>query len=123
MISRLIASIILPLAIGLAACAPAASPAEEGVTLIIRFEASDAGLDEFVGIMDGVSEAMSAESGFVSAKVYRDVDEANVFILKEVWETKALHQEHFIRINESGDWSHINSLLIEEPQMGYFEPM
>lgn len=123
MISRLIASIILPLAIGLAACAPAASPAEKGVTLIIRFEASDTGLDEFVGIMDSVSEAMSAEAGFVSAKVYRDVDEANVFILKEVWETQALHQKHFIRINDSGDWSHINSLLVEEPQIEYFEPM
>jgi len=102
-----------------ATTAPAAA-AETGVTLIIRFEASDAGLAELKSILDGVPEAMKTEAGFVSAKVYRNVDSPKVFVLEEVWQSKELHLEHFDRINRSGDWAHIKGLLVTEPQMGYY---
>ncbi|MGQ7828636.1 putative quinol monooxygenase [Altererythrobacter sp. Z27] len=120
-------AVLALLAAGLAACnapanetatTPAAS--EDGVTLIIRFEASDEGLAELKGILDGVSDAMTSEAGFVSAKVYRNIDEPNIFVLEEVWTTKELHLEHYDRINQSGDWAHIKSLLVAEPQMGYY---
>jgi quinol monooxygenase YgiN len=110
----------------LAACAgvptPAVAdaPANEEVTLIINFEASDAGLAEFSAIMDGVAGAMQTEAGFVSAKVYRNVDTPNKFVLVEVWETKALHEAHYKHINETGDWAHIKSLLTREPLIGYY---
>ncbi|MEE1877651.1 putative quinol monooxygenase [Altererythrobacter litoralis] len=120
-------AVLALLAAGLAACnspttetalAPATS--QNGVTLIIRFEASDKGLAELKSILDGVSDAMKSEAGFVSAKVYRNIDEPNIFVLEEVWTTKELHFEHFDRINQSGDWAHIESLLVAEPQMGYY---
>lgn len=96
------------------------APANEEVTLIINFEASDAGLAEFSAIMDGVAGAMQTEVGFVSAKVYRNVDTPNKFVLVEVWESKALHEAHYKHINETGDWAHIKSLLTREPLMGYY---
>lgn len=99
---------------------PTGEAAQQGVTLIIRFEASEEGLAALESILDGVSEAMKAEEGFVSAKVYRNIDTPNVFILEEVWQTKALHLAHFDRINRSGDWAKIKALLVTEPQMGYF---
>ncbi|WFL76309.1 antibiotic biosynthesis monooxygenase [Altererythrobacter arenosus] len=116
-------SVMTVLLIALSACTAEPSAPDEAVTLIIRFEASEQGVEEFAQIMDGVSDAMAAEPGFVSAKVFRDIDEPNVFVLEEVWATKELHQDHFTRINQSGDWSHINSLLIEKPEMGYFRSM
>lgn len=119
----LILSATISLLIGLAACAPGPSPSDEAVTLIIRFEASERGEEEFADIMRGVSDAMASEPGFVSANVYRDVEEPQVFILEEVWASRESHQAHFARINQSGDWSHINSLLIEEPEMGYYRAM
>lgn len=119
----MILSATISLLIGLAACAPRPSPSDEAITLIIRFEASEQGEEEFAEIMRGVSNAMASEPGFVTAKVYRDVEESNVFVLEEVWASKESHQEHFARINQSGDWSHINSLLIEEPEMGYYRAM
>ena len=107
----------------LAACTtavPLANIQEERVTLLIHFEASDEGLEEFSVIMGGVSEAMQTEPGFVSAVVYNSVDDPNTIVLAEVWETKRDHLEHFDRIVASGDWAHINSLLTSEPDMGYF---
>ena len=105
---------------GVPAPAVADAPANDAVTLIINFEASDAGLAEFSAIMDGVAGAMQTEAGFVSAKVYRNVDTPNKFVLVEVWETKALHEAHYKHINETGDWAHIKSLLTGEPLMGYY---
>lgn len=118
-----ILSILTVLLIGLSACTAEPSAPDDSVTLIIRFEASEQGVQEFAQIMDGVSDAMASEAGFVSAKVFRDVEAPNVFVLEEVWTTQELHQEHFIRINQSGDWAHIKSLLNKEPEMGYYRPM
>jgi len=100
--------------------AAADAPGDGAVTLIINFEPSDAGLAEFSAIMDGVEGAMQTEAGFVSARVYRNVDTPNKFVLVEVWETKALHAAHYDHINEAGDWAHIKSLLTGEPLMGYY---
>lgn len=102
------------------ATAPTSAAREDAVTLIINFEASDAGLDEFQSIMAGVETAMLTEPGFLSATVYRNVETPNRFVLVEVWASQALHQEHFARINGSGDWAHIKSLLNCEPVMGYY---
>ena len=99
---------------------PIVNTQEQRVTLLIHFEASDEGLEEFSEIMRGVSEAMQSEPGFVSAVVYNNVDDPNTIVLAEVWETKRDHLEHFDRIVASGDWAHINSLLTSEPEMGYF---
>ncbi len=99
---------------------PIVNTQEQRVTLLIHFEASDEGLEEFSEIMRGVSEAMQTEPGFVSAVVYNNVDDPNTIVLAEVWETKRDHLEHFDRIVASGDWAHINSLLTSEPEMGYF---
>ena len=101
---------------GIQASAGTATP----VTLIINFEASDAGQSEFAGIMSGVSDAMASEPGFVSAVVYQNVEEPNVYVLQEVWTSKAHHGAHFDRIVASGDWAHIKSLLKAEPIMGYY---
>lgn len=121
--NQLILSITAALLVGLSACTPATSKPGDAVTLIITFEASEQRVQEFSEIMAGVSDAMASEPGFMSAKVYRNVDDPNIFVLEEVWATKQLHEEHFNRINQSGDWSHINSLLIEEPVMGYYKSM
>ena len=88
--------------------------------LIIRFEARQENLAEFSAIMDGVETGMQQEPGFVSATVYQHADDPTVFTLLELWETRALHEEHYDRIVASGDWAHIKSLLRSEPQMGYF---
>lgn len=105
----------------LTACANGPAPdAEAPVTLVINFEASDKGLAEFSEIMAGVSDAMASEPGFISAIVYRNVDQPNVFLLQEVWASKNLHGEHYDRIVASGDWAHIKSLLKAEPIMGYY---
>ncbi len=105
----------------LTACANGPAPdAEAPVTLVINFEASDKGLAEFSEIMAGVSDAMASEPGFISAIVYRNVDQPNVFLLQEVWASKDLHGEHYDRIVASGDWAHIKSLLKAEPIMGYY---
>ncbi|XUU60161.1 putative quinol monooxygenase [Erythrobacter sp. HA6-11] len=109
--------------IGMSACTPLPDMGEDSVTLIIRFEASEEGLEVLSGILNGVSDAMQTEAGFVSANVHRNIQEPNVFVLAEVWQTQALHEEHFDRINASGDWDHIKSLLVAEPQMGYFRPL
>ncbi len=105
-------------ALVLVACADV--PDEEAVTLIINFEASDSGLAEFSAIMDGVESAMQTEAGFVLAKVDRNFDTPNKFVLVEVWETKELHAAHSAHINETGDWAHIKSPLTSEPLMGYY---
>lgn len=89
--------------------------------LIIRFEAKPENLTEFSAIMDGVEAAMQQEPGFVSATVYQHSDDRTVFTLVELWETRALHEEHYDKIVASGDWGHIKSLLRSEPQMGYFD--
>jgi len=121
---RLYHALLAALCLVASACnTPQALPVtNESVTLIINFEASDEGLAEFSGIMDGVSSAMLTEPGFVSAKVYRNAETPNRFVLVEVWASQALHQEHFDRINQSGDWAHINSLLSSTPVMGYYRP-
>ena len=91
------------------------------VYLIIRFEANTDNLAEFAAIMEGVESAMQEEPGFLSATVYQEADDETVFTLIELWQTRALHEEHYDRIVESGDWGHIKSLLRSEPQMGYFD--
>ena len=98
-------------------------PSEDGITLIIRFDATDDGLPELERILEGVSDAMASEPGFVSATVYRDIDQPNVFVLTEIWQTKEHHLEHFERINASGDWAKIKGLLVTDPQMGYYDVM
>jgi quinol monooxygenase YgiN len=106
----------------LVACASplATGPLEPPVTLIINFEATDAGLAEFDEIMLGVPEGMRAEPGFISAKIYRNIESPSSYVLTEVWASQTLHEEHFDRIVASGDWEHINSLLKSAPKMGYY---
>lgn len=121
--SKIRAIPIAILATMLVACTtavPIVNTQEQRITLLIHFEASDEGLEEFSEIMRGVSEAMQTEPGFVSAVVYNNVDDPNTIVLAEVWETKRDHLKHFDRIVASGDWAHINSLLTSEPEMGYF---
>jgi len=113
-------AIVATLLVACTTAVPHANTQEERVTLLIHFEASDEGLEEFSEIMRGVSEAMQTEPGFVSAVVYNNVDDPNTIVLAEVWETKRDHLEHFDRIVASGDWAHINSLLMSTPEMGYF---
>ena len=113
-------AIFATLLVACTTAAPTVNTQEQRVTLLIHFEASDEGLEEFSEIMRGVSEAMQTEPGFVSAVVYNNVDDPNTIVLAEVWETKRDHLEHFDRIVASGDWAHINSLLTSEPEMGYF---
>lgn len=106
----------------LVACAAplVTEPLEPPVTLIINFEATDAGLAEFDAIMLGVPDGMRAEPGFISAKIYRDIESPNSYVLTEVWASQALHEGHFDRIVASGDWAHINTLLKSAPEMGYY---
>ena len=96
-----------------------AAKAEDGVQLIIRFHSKREHLSEFTDIMRGVETAMRKEKGFVSAIVYQDYDDPRAFTLIEEWGSRQLHEEHFERIVESGDWAHILGLLTTEPVMSY----
>ena len=91
-------------------------------SLIIDFHASEAGHSAFADIMAGVSNGMKGEAGFISAVMHQDLDDPKHYILVEVWQTRALHEEHYQRINESGDWAHIKSLLSAEPRMYFRSP-
>lgn len=93
------------------------------VVLVIRFEATVEGEFELRRILETVSQAMSNEPGFVRASVYQDVDKSGAFLLTEVWESRALHEAHFHRINESGDWDRIRALLLLEPRLSYHRPL
>lgn len=122
-ISSVRAVFLMILAISIVACEtsePIMENPEDRVTLLIHFQANDRGLEEFSEIMNGVSTAMQTEKGFVSAKVFHNVDDPYTFVLFEVWETKRDHLEHFDRIVASGDWARIKDLLRTEPEMGYF---
>lgn len=77
-------------------------------------------MSELSQILADVPDAMKSEPGFISAKIYQNSASPNVFILEEIWETQALHQAHFDRINTSGDWQHINTLLTDQPETDHY---
>ncbi len=121
--NRILLALSVIMLSALAACSAVSAPInqEEEITLIIRFEASEEGVSEFEEMMAGVAGAMASEPGFKSATVHRNIDQRRVFVLEEVWASRALHEEHFDTINRNGDWSHIRSLLVREPEMGYYQ--
>ncbi|GJL93229.1 putative quinol monooxygenase [Hyphococcus sp.] len=92
---------------------------ETATHLIIEFHAAQDRLDDFLPIMTGINESMAGEEGFISAVVYRNVDDPLTFTLIEQWESRALHGAHYDRIVESGDWSNILAMLTQNPQMSY----
>lgn len=92
---------------------------ESPAYLIIRFDADETRLPEFLDIMTNINELMASEEGFLSASVYRDADDSLSFTLIEAWATRALHREHFDRIVENGDWENILGMLTAEPEMSY----
>lgn len=93
-----------------------------GVYLIIHFRPQVIHLEAFAEIMAGVEKAMASEPGFQTAQVYQGARDELEFILIERWQSIELHQEHYDRIVESGDWAHILTLLTEEPTMTYTRP-
>ncbi len=93
---------------------------EEAATyLIIEFHVAQNRIDEFLPIMAGINEGMAGEEGFVSAVVYRNIDDPLNFTLIEHWESRALHGAHYDRIVESGDWANILAMLTQDPEMSY----
>ena len=104
------------------ASAPAAieSRATEDAThLIIRFNVAEDRLDDFLGVMTNINDLMAGEAGFIAATVYRNVDDPLTFTLVEAWETRGHHEEHFQRIDASGDWADIVAMLTRYPAMSY----
>ncbi len=97
----------------------AAQPDATATHLIIDFHVAQDRLDDFLPIMAGINEGMAGEEGFISAVVYRNVDDPLNFTLVELWESRALHGAHYDRIVASGDWANILAMLTQEPRMSY----
>ena len=97
----------------------AAQPVAAATHLIIDFHVAQDRLNDFLPIMAGINEGMAGEEGFVSADVYRNVDDPLNFTLVELWESRALHGAHYDRIVASGDWANILAMLTQEPRMSY----
>lgn len=87
--------------------------------LIIRFNVKADRLNDFLPIMEGVSTDMASETGFIAARVYRNVDDPLSFTLIEEWATREDHQRHFDDINASGAWQGILDMLTTNPDMSY----
>lgn len=118
----LLSAIFLISAFGGGATEAAAEPAqnEDAVThLIIQFDVAEESLEDFLSIMTNINDGMAGEKGFMTARVYRRIDDSLAFTLVEAWETQEDHEEHFRRINESGDWKSILAMLTKDPEMSY----
>lgn len=100
--------------------AAVAGPAtQDAIQLIIRFNVAEDSLDDFLGIMTDINSLMAGEEGFIDAVVYRNVDDPLAFTLVEAWATRGHHEEHFQRIDASGDWAEIVAMLTSYPAMSY----
>lgn len=99
--------------------AGAASAQTSATHLIIVFHVAEDRLADFLPIMTGINEGMAGEEGFVDAVVYRDSDDPLTFTLIEEWESRALHETHYDKIVESGDWAGILDMLTEAPALRY----
>ena len=55
------------------------------VTYLIRFRVKPAERDRFLGLLNGVLDAMRAEDSFASATLHADPEDANGFLLHETW--------------------------------------
>lgn len=99
------------------------SEAEEAAPqfLQIEFHVKAEAEAEFLIIMSSINSLMKDERGFQAADVYRHMQNPLHFTLIEKWESYEAHHEHFIRINENGDWAAILQMLEAEPELVYMK--
>lgn len=96
---------------------------EDAIHLIIRFNVAEDSLDDFLAIMKDINGLLAGEEGFINAVVYRNADDPLAFTLVEAWATRHHHEEHFQRIDASGDWAEIVAMLTNYPAMSYNETL
>lgn len=89
--------------------------------LQIEFHVKAKAEAEFLIIMSSINSLMKDERGFQEAYVYRHKQNPLHFTLIEKWDSYEAHHEHFIRINENGDWAAILQMLEAEPELVYMK--
>jgi len=83
---------------------------------LITFEVNQNSISSFEDMLGSVKIELPKVAGCQNVNIFRhDGPENNKFTLFETWDSKALHQDHVLRMQETGQWAEIEKMLTRQP--------
>ncbi len=83
---------------------------------LITFEVNQNSISSFEDMLGSVQTELPKVEGCQNVNIFRHDDpESNKFTLFETWDSKPLHQDHVVQMQESGQWAKIEKMLNRQP--------
>lgn len=91
-------------------------------TVIVNFYAKEGKEDELGRFITPAIPRLGELDGCLGGSLYHDMDEPNLFVLVEHWESVEKHKAYIEQIENDGTMDEMNPLLEKPPQRRYMKP-
>jgi len=92
------------------------------IEFIITFDVKPDRTADFNALLASVQTDLPKIEGCKGVRIFRHAEaEQPTFTLLESWDDKSLHQAHVARLQESGDWDTIETMLAAPPNGHYMQ--
>lgn len=90
-------------------------------TIVVRFTAHPDRVEDLRRAISPAIPRLSRLDGCAGGSLYYDMDEPNVFVIIEHWESPEAHKAYLAQIERDGTMDTLRALLAEPPKRRYLE--
>lgn len=89
--------------------------------LLIHFEAQAEHYPALLQVLTDASQTLPGQHGCEYFQLFRAQDNSHALTVLEQWQSREAHAAHFARLEASGGWAHVQSLLVGAPQIHWLQ--
>ncbi len=89
--------------------------------LLVKFKVVNSQVDNFAAMMQQAKSRIAEADGCRSVELLRSVEDPAVFVLSEVWESEAAHEDYAVKMRESGAMDKMATMLEQPPVAEFYE--
>lgn len=89
------------------------------ITVIVHFRASEGNRAALRAVLGPAVPRLADLPGCTGGSLYNDIDDPELFVLVEHWESEAAHTAYLHRIEEEGTMDALRPLLVGDPKRRY----
>ncbi len=89
------------------------------VTVVVHFRAAAGRIDELRSRLGAAVPRLGDLDGCRGGSLYNDMDDADLFVLVEHWDSRAAHEAYLARLEADGTMDQLRPLLEGDPARRY----
>ncbi|NLR76166.1 putative quinol monooxygenase [Leeia aquatica] len=89
--------------------------------LLIHFNAQAEHYPALLQLLTEASQTLPGQGGCAHFQLFRSLEHPHALTVLEQWQSREDHAAHFARLEASGGWAHVQSLLAAAPQVHWLQ--